>query len=146
MQVVWHHRRCSPPPSSPQTAPSALWPGRPWGRTGRCSPKSSWPAPLGRPRCSTAKSRGTTCWTGGRGRTSRTCPSSLGPCSYLGGGECRSMLVWTMMMGLSSNFMSRKTCVVRHSQYLSNHHVKPISSTLLLSSLHFLTFALLFMS
>lgn len=83
VQVWWRHRCRSPPPSSPPTAPSAPWPGRLLGRTGRCSRRSSSPAPLGRPRCSTAKSRGTTCWTGGRARTSRTCPSSLGPCSYL---------------------------------------------------------------
>lgn len=81
--VMWCDVMRSPPPSSPQTDPSALWPGHLWDQTGRCSRRSSWRAPPVRPRCSRGKLRDTTCWTGERGRTSRTCPSSPGPCSYL---------------------------------------------------------------
>lgn len=63
--------------------PLTLGPGHLWDQTGRCNRRSSWPAPLDRPRCSTERLRDTTCWTGAWEQTSHTCQLCPGPCSYL---------------------------------------------------------------
>lgn len=91
---------CSPPPSSPQTGPSALELGHLWDQTGRCNRRSSWQAPPDHPRCSTETLLCKTCWTGERERSERTCPSSPDPCSYLREGDIQCQLGFTVFMNL----------------------------------------------
>lgn len=97
--MIWQPRKSkvfglSPPPSSPLTGPSALWPGHLWDQTGRCSRRSSWPEPPDRPHCSTETSPCTTCWTDGWEQNGHTFLPSPGPCSYLGK-ECQKLnLLW----------------------------------------------------